>query len=193
MAPNMNFISTFLCLVACLFFVIGCIGYSEDDDAVKRASWIRVENSGSTVYYALKEVYVSGGGGGAYSDCANLSNACEKCEEDGKSAVGLLFIAAIFAAITAVTCGLLGQSAGQLATCYSTNATMGLISVVLALIACGASLIAVSLFMGDCYDEIDDTTNEDLEWGPGAILSLIGLLSMGFVSVLQFLSTCIWK
>lgn len=193
MAPNMNFISAFLCLVATLFFVIGCIGYSDDEDTVKHTAWITVKSGGNTVYYALRDVYISSGGGGSYSDCANFSDACEKCEDDGKSAFGLLFIAAIFAAITAITCGLLGQSAGQLATCYSTNATMSLISVVLALLACGASLIAVAMFMGDCYDEIDDTTNDDLKWGPGSILSLIGLLIMGFVSILQFLSTCIWK
>ena len=194
MTPNVNLISAVLAFVATLFFVIGCIGYSSDDDTVKNVAWISVDNGGTTVYYALRQVFVSGGGGsGSYNDCASFSDACEKCEDDGKSAFGLMFIAALFAAMTTVACGALGQSAEQLATCYSTSARMGAVSIVLALVALGASLISLSVFMGDCYDEIDDTTNNELEWGPGAVLSIIGLLLMAVVAVLQILFTCIWK
>ena len=55
----------------------------------------------------------------------------------------------------------------------------------LAAATCAAGVIAISMFMGDCYDRIDDTTNEDLEWGAGSALTIIAMFLMAGATLIQ--------
>lgn len=186
MSPILQYVSLGLCLLALLFFLIGCIGFSNDRDVVEDVSWIMIDTGPTTIYYGLREVTSSSGGGGSYSDCKNNSDTCKQCNDDGKGAFALIFIATLLTAATAGFCGFLSQAS-------ETNMMMGTITIVLAILAVGASLISLAIFMGGCYNEIDNDTNEDLEWGPGSVLSIIGLLIMAAVTIIQVLTTCIWK
>jgi len=186
MSAILQYVSLGLCLLALLFFVIGCIGFSNDHDVVENVSWIMIDTGPTTIYYGLKEATTSKGGGGSYEDCKDVSDTCDQCNDDGKGAFALIFIATLLTAATAGFSGFLSQAT-------EANMTLGTVTIVLSILAVGASLISLAIFMGGCYNEIDDSTNEDLEWGPGSVLSIIGLLIMAAVAVIQVLTTCIWK
>lgn len=186
MSAILQYVSFGMCLLALLFFVIGCIGFSNDHDVIENVSWIMIDTGPTTIYYGLKEATTSSGGGGSYEDCKDVSDMCDQCNDDGKGAFALIFIATLITAAAAGLTGFLSQAT-------EANMTMGTINIVLACLAVGASLISLAIFMGGCYNEIDDNTNEDLEWGPGAALSIIGLLIMAAVAVIQILVTCVWK
>ena len=143
------------------------------------------------MFYALKGVTTSNGEVRIfYSDCADANNACATCEDKGRAAFGLMILATLSAVLTAIVCGLLVNASHQLSTCYSTNPRMRLICIVLALVAVGTSLGALVAFMGDCYNAIDDVTADDLKWGPGSVLLLVGLLMMACVAFMQTISGC---
>jgi len=188
MSPTLNYLSSTLSMIAMVFYVIGAIGYANNKDTIKNVPWITSEQSGVTAYYALKKVYIEGKGlefEQTYSACSdNDGNACDKCEDDGKGAFGLCIIGAIIAFCAMFVCGSLSRSV---------SFSMQIVSIVLAALACAAGVIALGLFMGNCYDELDDQTPVDLEWGAGAILVIISMFMMAGVSILQILSTFIVK
>jgi hypothetical protein len=81
----------------------------------------------------------------------------------------------------------------------SANKSMQIANVIMSFFAALTSLIAIGLFMSDCYNAInndssdDDTYDDDgsslsLKWGPGAILTIIGMLLMWIVVVLQIVA-----
>ena len=182
---TLNLVSVVLCCAAALFFMIGCLGYSSSGSTIQDVAWIVVDQKGSTMFYALKgEVRIF------YSDCADANNACATCEDKGRAAFGLMILATLSAVLTAIVCGLLVNASHQLSTCYSTNPRMRLICIVLALVAVGTSLGALVAFMGDCYNAIDDVTADDLKWGPGSVLLLVGLLMMACVALMQTIGGC---
>ena len=187
MSPTLNYLSSTLSMIATVFYVIGSIGYSSSKDVVKNVAWITAEQSGVNVFYALKDVLINGHGQEqeqSYSDCSSSDgNACDKCEENGKSAFVLCIVGAIVALCTVTLCGAL--------TSRTVSFSMQLVSIVSAAAACAAGVIALSLFMGDCYDQLDDQTTVDLEWGPGALLVASAMFLMAAVGVIQILSTFI--
>lgn len=186
MSPTMNYFSSTLSMIATIFYVIGAIGYSDDNDVIKNVAWITQEQGGADGYYALRQAYVTGGGGSAtfkYKDCADASDTCETCEDNGKGAFALCIIGAVVAMLTMFTCGTLSRQV---------SFPLQLASILLAAGACIAGLIAISLFMGGCMDKLDDTA-DDLEWGPGSVLTIIAMFMMAGVGVVQILSTFICK
>lgn len=188
MSPTLNYISSTLSMVAMVFYVIGCIGYATNKDTIKNVAWITSEQSGVNAYYALKKVYIEGQGfefEQTYSACSdNNGNACDKCEQDGQGAVGLCIIGAVISFCAMMVCGSLSRSV---------SFSMQIVSIVLAAISCAAGVIALGLFMGGCYEELDDQSPVDLEWGPGAALVIIAMFLMAGVGVVQILSTFILK
>jgi len=183
MSPTMNYFSSTLSFVAMIFYVIGAIGYSDNEDVVQNVSWITVKQGGVTAYYALRAIYAEGGGFddlSKWSDCSNGNNDCDKCEEDGKGAFALCIIGAVLALVTMSACGSLSRGV---------SFPLQILSILLAAATCAAGVIAISMFMGDCYDRIDDATNEDLEWGAGSALTIIAMFMMAGATLIQILST----
>eukprot|EP00388_Colpodella_angusta_P041032 GDKK01051998.1.p1 GENE.GDKK01051998.1~~GDKK01051998.1.p1 ORF type:complete len:190 (+),score=34.40 GDKK01051998.1:72-641(+) len=183
MSPTMNYFSSTLSFVAMIFYIIGAIGFSDNKDVIENVSWINVKQGGFTTHFALKSIYSEGGGFenvSDWSDCANGDNDCSKCEEDGKGAFALTIIGAVLALITMSACGTLSRQV---------SFPLQLVSILLAAATCAAGVISISLFMGDCYDRIDDTTNEDLEWGAGSSLTIIAMFLMAGACLIQILST----
>jgi len=187
-----NLVSVALCCAATVFFMIGCLGYSSSRSTIQDIAWIVVDQGGFTMFYALKGV-ARKEASTFYRDCADATNACATCEDNGRATFALMVLATLSAVLAAIVSGLLVNASHQLSTCCSTNPRMRMICIVLALVATGTSLGALATFMGDCYNAIDDVTAEDLEWGPGSVLSLVGLLMMACVVVMQTISGCRWK
>lgn len=187
MSPTMNYFSSTLSMIATVFYVIGAIGYSDDNDVIKNVAWITQEQGGVDGYYALRQAYITGSGADLtikFKDCSGASDTCETCEDNGKGAFALCIIGAVVALLTMFTCGTLSRQV---------SFPLQLTSILLAAGACIAGLIAISLFMGDCYDKIDDATPDDIEWGPGAVLTIIAMFMMAGVGIVQILSTFICK
>lgn len=186
MSPTLNYVSSTLSMIAMVFYVIGSIGYASNKDTIKNVAWITSEQSGVSAYYALKNIYIEGQGfeiKQSFSDCSdNNGNACDKCEEDGKGAFALCIIGAIVSLCTMCVCSSLARSV---------SFSMQIVSIALAAGACAAGVIALSLFMGDCYNELDDQVPIDLEWGPGAALVIIAMFLMAGAGIIQVLSTFI--
>eukprot|EP01031_Cornospumella_fuschlensis_P033763 gene33763-40852_t len=162
-----------LSVVSTIFFIIGSIGYSDDNDTIENVAWLVYDDD--QAYYALRAVSANDDVF-KYSDCS--SDTCDSCETDGKVALAFLIIA-IFTTVAAA--GLHGSMAS------GSNDAMKIPAVVTSLLGFIASLISVATFMGDCYVNLRDETGIDkdkLDWGPGSILSIIGML-------LMFLVTCL--
>jgi uncharacterized membrane protein len=43
--------------------------------------------------------------------------------------------------------------------------------------------------MGDCFDAIDNDTSATLHWGAGSIITMIGVVLMGIVTMLQIVAS----
>ena len=185
MSPTLNYISSTLSMVAMVFYIVGAIGYSSDGDVIKSVAWIIVKNNGVSNYFGLRDAYTTAGGQDGtsrYSDCKDQTDLCDKCNDDGKGAFALCIIGAVVALLTMSACGTLSRQV---------SFPLQLTSILLAAGACIAGVISLSLFMGDCYDEVDDNTSSDLEWGAGSSLVIIAMFLMAGAAVIQIASTFI--
>lgn len=176
----LNATSAVLSLCAFAFFVVGCAGYSGDEANLKNASWIRVDDGGTEVWFGLLKFHVEAAATKLTTNFKDCNNSyCNECERDGRSAISLLIISTVFAFVSTILSGAL--FAGPQVFLQWGNIVVTFISAAFALIGFG-------LFMGECYKEIDNSTTLDLEWGPGSILTCLGLLMMWLVVVLQLLA-----
>lgn len=183
---GLNGASIALSVVSLAFFVVGCIGYSDEGKVLKSVAWITSDNNGLDTYFGLRSVYVyidllDSDAIRDYDDDACTFKFCDKCEKNGQAAFGLTVIATVFTAIA------FALSAASLA---AFNKGIQVANIFMAFIAAAASLVGVGLFMGKCYKELDNafsdgTNGLDLEWGPGAVLTLIGMLLMWIVVIFQ--------
>lgn len=190
MSAGLNGASIALCVISLIFFLVGCIAYSDDGDVIKNTAWFTSSDSGSDTYFGLKKVYFTFGSFDAsvsYGSDSCPDNTCDKCDQDGKGALGLNILAIIFTTITVALSGALLASA---------NKGMQIANIFMSFIAAVCSLISIGLFMGDCYNAINnddddyyDDSGLDLKWGSGSILTLIGMLMMWIVVVLQIAAT----
>jgi hypothetical protein len=187
MSQALNGVSAGLAALATIFYIVGCAGYASEEDAIKNSNWINYAGDDDVfdikVYVGLKKVLFTATSDYStmftFSSCANDDDSnglCSTCEETGKGAVGLLIISTILAFV--VTC-LSG------ATAASPNAPLTYVNLVCSFISGLFGVIGFGLFMHSCYNKVDDTTTVDLQYGPGAILSLIAFLMMWIVIVLQ--------
>ena len=196
MSVALNGVSLAISVVAIVFFIVGCIGYTVNEDNLKQVAWATTDINGVDYYIGLRMVYFEFGGASMdvrYSDCNQ--DFCDACNVEGKGAVALLIIAIGFAVITASLC------AALLAT--PSNSSMQTANVFMSLLSGIASLIGFAVFMGHCYKRLFNYFNEDddspyyygdddnsgkLKWGPGSILSIIGMLLMWIVTILQIVA-----
>ena len=95
-----------------------------------------------------------------------------------------MVVAAVFAAITSVVCNSLLREE-HLGLQFS--------SVFMALVSFAASIIALKLFMGECYSSINDSTNDDLNWGSGSWIVVAGMFLMGITAVIQLIASLFCK
>lgn len=140
MTQPLNALSLALCTISLTFFLVACIGFSDDETTTKNVSWAVYEDGNVEQWFGLR-MYVAKAfgveGSVEYSDCSS-NNTCEKCEQDGKAAFGLMIIALVF---TTVCAGLSG------AMIASASSAMQIANVIMAFVGFGASLISVGLFM----------------------------------------------
>ena len=178
-ALGLNLVSCILSLASCAFFIIGAIGYSVLKSQIKEISWIWASRNGVKIYVGLQKVFTEAGGfnGDLYfgSD-ACTANFCDTCNTTGRDALALLIVAAVFAFFSFVF-----SVTGSALPIFSVQIS----NFVMSLISCVFGIIAFSMFMNRCFREIDQAVDEDLHYGPGAIVVLVGFLSMFVVMVLQ--------
>lgn len=172
MNQGLKFVVLTLSFIAWLFFLIGCISYSEDNETVKNTAWFVYSQGGDTAWYALRKVTVRTEGVEAsriYENCSG--SVCNQCDVDGKTAFGLLIVA------------LLASTVSTLLSLAMINAPfpkdIAISNAVFSFIAFVTSLIAIAVFMGECYTKAANEVSEDsITWGPGSILSIIGMFFM---------------
>jgi uncharacterized membrane protein YidH (DUF202 family) len=171
-----NGLSTALSGLAVVFFLVGAVAYSGEAASVRNGAWI----TASDFYCGLRCVTRSHTTVTTeYSNCSG--SICKSCEKAGAGAFGLTVAAIIFSAITAV-----------LSAASTARSTKGLqvTTVLTAIVSVTLSLIAVGRFMGSCWNALDNIIN-DLKWGPGSVLTLIGMILMGVVVLLQIMASVV--
>lgn len=174
----LNIASVVFSVCSFTFFIVGLIGYATDRDSTKNVAWLTVDDgeTGTRVWANLAQFYYKSNGMSgvaiyANSDCG--MSFCNECAKDGDAAFGLLIVATAFASFTLVLSGILSSAP---------NATFQAANVVLSFITGCFSLIGFGIFMGSCYTKIDNELEYNTHYGPGAILTLLGLL-MAWVTV----------
>ena len=190
MSAVLNGISAAIAGLAVLFFIVGAAGYSNDSDVIEDVAWITISKNGFDVYYGLQKYLFKYNGyepSLSYDSDTCTLDSCDHCYKDGMASIALIIIALFFT--TTVTCisGVLVTSAN------SSGVLMQATNLGLALFAAIMGAIALGLFMGDCYNKVYDEVNTDddyvgsvnLKWGPGSILTLIGVILMFIVAALQ--------
>ena len=193
MSVALNGASLAISVVAIVFFIVGCIGYTVNEDTLKEVAWAITEINGVDFYIGLRLIYLELGSANfdvRFSECTE--DFCDDCNLEGKGTFALLIIAIGFATITLSLCAALLVS--------PSNSSMQTANVFMSLLSAIASLIGFSIFMGHCYPRMYRNFNEDddspyyygdddnsgkLKWGPGSILSIIGMLLMWIVTILQ--------
>lgn len=143
MTQPLNALSLALCVISLTFFLVACIGYSDDETTAKNVPWAVYDDNNVEQWFGLR-MYVAKAfgvqGSVEYSDCTS-NDTCDKCNQDGKAAFGLMIIALTFTTICA------GLSGAMIA---SANSAMQIANVLIAFVGFGTSLISVGLFMVSC-------------------------------------------
>jgi hypothetical protein len=200
MSAALNGTTVALSLISAVFFIVGSIGYADIKSPVKSTAWIISSNDGLDVHFGLRKAFAHYDNFGIKFDSSIEYNSgfctdswCDNCNSDGKGTVGLTIIALIFTMVTlSFSCALLATK----------NRSVQISNVLMSFFAAFSSLVGVSLFMSDCYTAINDLNNNDddyddnydddglfsLKWGPGAIVTLVGMLLMWIVVVLQIVA-----
>jgi uncharacterized membrane protein len=191
MSVALNGTSVALSLLSTIFFIIGSAGLAQDKSTVMNTAWIVSSQNGLDYYWGLQKVFAHYSAFGytldvsvkyTSGDCGD--NWCNTCQSDGQGAGGLTIIALIFAVVTLAFSG---------ALIGSKNRSMQICNVLMSFFAAFSSLVAIGLFMSQCYNSINNSDDDDyddsfslsLKWGPGSILTILGMLLMWIVVVLQ--------
>lgn len=182
-----NAISTGFSVISFTFFLIGIIGYSPETGVLQDIPWIYVKFGNEEKYlFGTQNFYIDRPGTHNvvfYGDDECTFDFCGDCEWEGQVVGGLLVIALVF---TAICIGLSG------ATITTVSKPMGISNIVMSFTAFAVSLIGIVSFMGRCFSEIDHVfPAKKPEWGPGSILSIIGMVLMGLVFLMQVVGVVI--
>ena len=184
-------------LVSFTFFIIGCIGFGTHQKVIENVAWIHADNNNLDIYYGLQYIYVNNNDhrssyryGNSY-ECTE--DYCDKCRDEGRVTFSLLIIATIFSAWAIWLSSTLVSSPSNSSN-YFVNQVMNLSA---SLGAAVTSLIAISIFMGDCYRAVRDSTNDnvpalkdanEVEWGQGAAVATVGMLVMWLIVFFQIIA-----
>ena len=192
----LNGVSAAIFAVCVVFMIVGAVGYSNNNDVVENVAWITDSESGVDVYYGLYKVVINFMGGTftiTYSDDQCEGNTCDACSKDGMAAVSLLAFALLFSVVGTCLSGILVGTS---------NSSMQAANCAMAVLAAFCSILALGVFMGDCYNRIKDDINSDddnydddsstdgLKWGPGSILTVISVILLFITSGLQVAAIC---
>jgi hypothetical protein len=183
MIERLNFASVSLSSLAAIFFIAGCSAFSKAKGTVVSTNWMFIKAGSFEVYFGLRKAFLSSSNlhGSAEYDESCAADWCDSCSQDGKGAVGLLIIAILFCVAAIMTSACLWKwysNAGHILNVFITFTS-----------AC-ASLISVGLFMGDCFYDVKNSAKgpiptDEVQWGPGSKISIIGMFLMWIVSILQ--------
>lgn len=181
-----NAVSAGLSVISFTFFLIGIIGYAPQKASLVDIHWIRIHASNvQNIYFGTQSLYFDVSGQHnviKYGDDECTGDFCDQCDWQGKVVGGLLIIALVF---TTVSIALSGASVSTV------SKPMGISNIVMSFIAFATSLVGIVSFMGRCWSEVNTQFSNDAEWGPGAILSIIGMVLMGIVFLLQIVGVVI--
>jgi hypothetical protein len=187
MALAHNLTSLFCTIGAWVFFIIGCIGNSSDENNIKNAPWIRSQGENFNVWVGTQAFIYDNGVTEVltkFRDCETTNGFCTPCKDNGRITFALMVIAVCFAMISiifsAVSCG--GEHS---AVQHATVATTGSSLVV--------AIVGWCVFMRRCYHAVDDLVTQDMYYGAGSALSLLGFLLMGIaviVNVVNMVHKC---
>jgi uncharacterized membrane protein len=167
-ADKINAICFFIAVVCVIFYICGAAGYSDDYDDLENVPWMLSRNGGSTTRFNLRSIDSSGGGGTVqYSDCGG--STCSSCERDGKAAAALVILSLFLA---------LAVAALSFANIVKYDAGRQMTSILCSALAVIFTIIALGLMMGHCKGRVEDNFNTDLDWGAGAVLTLLAMLMM---------------
>lgn len=181
----LNSFSCFLSLFATVMFFVGSLGGSYEPTLVRKASWFYLESSNHTVHANIwKVIEVKGASGDNtvalfYADDACVADYCEPCALYGL----VLFSPLVFGTVAAfVVFGITFINSHYPSLTLSWRGTgASCLSLITVLIGWGA-------FMNNCYLVFKDSFTEDIEYGPGAVTTLVGCLAMFLVVVMQIRS-----
>lgn len=185
LSTTLNIASVAISVISLAFFVVGAIGFADQREVIYDVPWIYVSESDVDVRVGLRKIYGEFSGtdfstGFKASTCTQ--DYCKTCEEDGKGAFGLLIISIFLTTLVIIFSGFL---------IASHNAGKQIANVFVAFAAGCASLVAIGLFMGSCFDAIDADSNLDFAWGVGSILTILAMGMMWVVVVLQIVASAV--
>jgi len=188
-------VTSCVCLaIATVFFLVGCISYSNKLVDLRRTAWLVWDgNTSVTAFVGLKKylVDIKGPGGTmdshvfTYSADSCTGAYCDKCETDGDAAFGLMVGATVFAGF-----GTMGQMAA-FAIPFNYLVPSQAYSIVLGILAGCTSIVAIGIFVdGPCYHHIRDTLppHRNFTYGNGVIIALTGFFLCWISVVLNMVS-----
>lgn len=186
LTDKINFLSIPLGALSSIFFIVGISAFSKEKSTVERTSWMWLKETPFEAHFGLRSVFASVLGEHVEVEYDGVCSAywCDVCAKDGKGAVGLVFLALLFAVATIIWSGRLWKvysNAGQI------------LNVFLSFTSACTALTAVGLFMGDCFYKMRSDANapmplSELEWGPGSKVTILGMFLMWIVSFLQIIA-----
>jgi hypothetical protein len=180
----LNTVSAVFSFLVFVFFIVGCVGYASTELDTKNVAWFRSNNNGFRTWFGLQQYVVKDKDAvtgytahGLYADEHQCGfDFCNACAVSGNAAFGLLVIATIFSTFTAALSGV---------NATASNFTTQLVNLFCAFVSGTTSLIGFALFMTDCMFKVSHETTDDLKYGPGSIITLLGLLMMWIVVLMQ--------
>jgi amino acid transporter len=184
----LNITCAVLSLTTFTFFLIGVIGYSNENTTVENVNWFHSYGTGSSAnsnsFIGLERIVFQIPGqpttASIYRDCNNKT--CNVCEREGENAFALLIISVIFSFFS-----LLLSVAGSVAHSKAISGA----NLASSLVATVFGVIGWGLFVNKCYNKITDNINQDFDYGPGAVLTLIAFLLSFIVFILQIVATAL--
>ena len=182
MALAHNVVSLICCVAAWVFFVIGCIGNSAAEDNVKNAPWIRADGTNFNLWVGAQGFVYDDGNTQSFTrfrTCESSISFCTPCKDNGRVTFALMCIAVIFALISVIFSGV-NCGVNNLAIKYTALSTTGS-SLVMA-------VVGWCVFMRRCYHHVDDAVSQDLYYGAGSAISLLGYLLMGIAFICNVLN-----
>lgn len=193
MAPILAGISIFLSLIAFIFFIVGCIGNSTEKSIIKNVSWIYYDHNHVETWFGLQKsfsIYHINGQSVDYDvnydKCKgnddDFVTACKTCDRVGPATVGLLAISVILSFFCMISNGI---------GLVNEEAPAKVAGIILSFLTFLFSVIAVGIFMNQCYNDIGDEyyiNKKYLTYGPGSVLATFGFLCMILVCILNIIN-----
>lgn len=183
-ADKVHVVTIALSILSAIFFISACAGFSLNSNTIEDVPWIVVDAGDCQLSFGLRKVIgqlsavqtVST----KYDASSCYSKWCEKCDQNGKAAMGLVFTALLFTLLTI-------RTSFKLRRVYTPGRQIA--NVAYAFTSACSSLVGVGLFMVDCYEYMLSKTlvfpTESMDWGPGAKIVVLGMFFMWVASFLQ--------